>query len=398
MTLLSLERQDEILRGCAASGQSVTEALGAEGFDFDSLRYLRSDKFESHGAEFRRIEDLPDNRRGIPSISFFTGAGGMDLGLAKAGFSSIAAVENEALFCQTIRKNHPTLTVLGPPTHAGDMHDVEGVISRLESIGVPLSFDGLFHGGPPCQPFSIAANQRFAKNGPNFKRTGFESAKGSLLEDFIQVALHFRPRCILIENVPGLMDIDGGVQLGETYALLGDAGYWVADPMLLNARGYGVPQDRKRLLVVAWRSLGGALSKPMPRAPISVEKAFQIPLNHLPDHITRDHKAESLLRYVQLNYGERDKLGRVDRLHPDRPSKTVIAGGLHGGGRSHLHPFIPRTLSPRECARLQTFPDAYEFSGSAARQFTQIGNAVPPLLAYEIGAAVASGVFGAGKS
>ena len=85
-----------------------------------------------------------------------------------------------------------------------------------------------------------------------------------------------------------------------------------------------------------------------------------------------------------LKYGERDKLGRVDRLDPRLPSKTVIAGGTKGGGRSHLHPFIPRTLSVRECARLQTFPDNYVFTGSNARQFTQVGNAVPPLLAYKL--------------
>ena len=69
---------------------------------------------------------------------------------------------------------------------------------------------------------------------------------------------------------------------------------------------------------------------------------------------------------------------------PMLPSKTVIAGGTKGGGRSHLHPYYPRTLSVRECARLQTFPDSYEFVGSVARQFTQVGNAVPPLLAYKL--------------
>lgn len=64
--------------------------------------------------------------------------------------------------------------------------------------------------------------------------------------------------------------------------------------------------------------------------------------------------------------------------------KTVIAGGVKGGGRSHLHPFIPRTISVRECARLQTFPDWYTFTGTTARQFTQVGNAVPPMLAYKL--------------
>ena len=85
-----------------------------------------------------------------------------------------------------------------------------------------------------------------------------------------------------------------------------------------------------------------------------------------------------------LGYGKRDNLGRVDRLNPFLPSKTIIAGGTKGGGRSHLHPYSPRTLSVRESARLQTFQDSYIFTGSAARQFTQVGNAVPPLLAYKL--------------
>ena len=72
---------------------------------------------------------------------------------------------------------------------------------------------------------------------------------------------------------------------------------------------------------------------------------------------------------------------RVDRLDPRKPSKTVIAGGSGGGGRSHLHPYLARTMSVRECARLQTFPDKFVFLGKNGRQFTQVGNAVPPLLA-----------------
>lgn len=112
------------------------------------------------------------------------------------------------------------------------------------------------------------------------------------------------------------------------------------------------------------------------------------------NHITREHTAKSIMRYMDLQYGGRDKLGRVDRLDPRLPSKTVIAGGTKGGGRSHLHPFSPRTLSVRECARLQTFPDNYTFTGANARQFTQVGNAVPPLLAYKLAMAIKKAIIG----
>ncbi|MBC8140373.1 MAG: DNA cytosine methyltransferase [Armatimonadetes bacterium] len=87
---------------------------------------------------------------------------------------------------------------------------------------------------------------------------------------------------------------------------------------------------------------------------------------------------------MELRYGQRDELGRVDRLNPSLASKTVIAGGMNGGGRSHLHPKIPRTLSVRECARLQKFPDDYILTGPVARQFTQVGNAVMPVLSAKI--------------
>lgn len=386
MKVLTLERQTRILLECAAEGVSVTEALEAKGFGFDSLRYSRAQELPALATEYIPFDDIEARRMTVPAVSFFTGAGGIDLGLAKAGFRSLAAFEYEGLFCQTLRKNHLAMSVFGPPNHEGDLKNRQQVIHNLESIGIKPNFDGIFHGGPPCQPFSIAANQ-------SFKRTGFSSEKGSLLMDFVHVALHFRPRCLLIENVPGLMDIDGGVQLREVYRELEKAGYSVAEPLILNARNYGVPQDRKRLFVVAWRGTSCGVSVPAHLGLASVSQAFERPLYHLPGHLTRDHKAESLLRYMVLDYGQRDKLGRIDRLFPNKPSKTVIAGGLHGGGKSHLHPEIPRTLSPRECARLQTFPDDYEFAGSAARQFTQIGNAVPPKLAYVIGQAIMEGVF-----
>lgn len=105
------------------------------------------------------------------------------------------------------------------------------------------------------------------------------------------------------------------------------------------------------------------------------------------------HKAESIRRYMVLQFGGRDKLGRVDRIDPMFPSKTIIAGGTGGGGRSHLHPFVPRTMTVRECARIQTFPDSYVFAGHIARRFTQVGNAVPPLMAYEMAMSIFRSIY-----
>ena len=196
---------------------------------------------------------------------------------------------------------------------------------------------------------------------------------------------HFRPTAFVIENVPGLKDIDNGAQLSEAIETLRKVGYNINEPTVLNASYHGVPQNRTRLFVV------GTLKKrkkfQYPEKTIYQSPCidtFEMALDGLDNHETRKHTVSSISRYVELDFGQRDQRGRVDRLNPFLPSKTVIAGGTKGGGRSHLHPYIPRTLSVRESARLQTFPDDYIFTGSTARQFTQVGNAVPPKLAYVI--------------
>lgn len=138
-----------------------------------------------------------------------------------------------------------------------------------------------------------------------------------------------------------------------------------------------------------------AIRPPVPNETVTpCGPALARPLTGCANHITREHTAQSVARYMVLDYGSRDRLGRVDRLNPLQPSKTVIAGGTKGGGRSHLHPIHPRTLLVRECARLQTFPDWYEFTGATARQFTQVGNAVPPLLAYRLACEIRRAILG----
>lgn len=255
-------------------------------------------------------------------------------------------------------------------------------------------FKGIFIGGPPCQPFSIAANQRFSKNGDNFKRTGFAHEKnGNLLFDYVWFIEKYLPKAFVIENVPGLMDVDGGEQLSKVYKYLADKGYTLYDPLKLNAAHYFVPQQRERLFIIGYRGNKTFVPPKKAHAVIGCMQALVNIKNDCPNHITRKHKANSVIRYINLDVGKRDQLGRVDRLNPSMPSKTVIAGGSSGGGRSHLHPFIPRTLSVRECARLQTFPDGYVFTGSSARQFTQVGNAVPPVLAAQIAATIYESYF-----
>lgn len=322
-------------------------------------------------------------------VSFFSGCGGLDLGFEAAGFDVKLAVEFADYACDTLRANFPNLKVMGPPDHDGD-------ISKLTDTEI-YNFSGLkpgeidvVIGGPPCQSFSVAAAQRFVKGDPRFKRMGYEDEKrGSLLASYVNLIVKLKPKAFLIENVPGIVSIDGGKQFSLIKDILIAGGYNVSGPHIINAADYGIPQNRKRAIIIGSRNVKD-LSFPKfthsihdylnTKKHVSVAHALAGITAGMPNHITRNHSNDSLKRYKRLKIGERDSLGRVDRLNPWKPSKTIIAGGSRGGGRSHLHPFVPRTLSVRESARLQTFNDDFIFTGSIARQFTQVGNAVPPLL------------------
>ena len=392
MPVLEWREQLNLLGRSKQSGVHLAQILRDAGLSYDDLRY-----------EVDREDDLPAlpllrdmgarkrKSRGIPLVSFFSGCGGMDLGFEAAGYDSLACVDNNRLFCDTLRLNRPEWTVIGPPDHAGDVSDREGLAERLGKI-IGRDFEGVFIGGPPCQPFSIAANQRFSKSGPNFKRIGFaHSTNGGLLSDYLWQIRRFRPKGFVIENVEGLRSMDGGSRLKNAVAEMRRAGY-SCSVKLLDASDYGVPQRRSRLFIVG--SLQGDFLFPQPaQDKIGCFRALNRPTEGVKNHVTREHEAGSVERYALLRYGQRDSLGRVDRLDPLLPAKTVIAGGLAGGGRSHLHPSIPRTLSVRECARLQTFPDDFEFQGRTGRQFTQVGNAVPPLLAFHLARSMADQFF-----
>ncbi|MFA6173725.1 MAG: DNA (cytosine-5-)-methyltransferase [Kiritimatiellales bacterium] len=396
-TAIPLKTQSKILQFAEHEQVDLAVALEHFGHSFDDLVYEISAAKKWRGATPKALCDFKIQEHNIPLVSFFTGCGGIDLGFEAAGFAHIAAFEFNELFCKTLRKNRPGWKVFGPPTSAGDVSKTSDIIESLGKL-IPVNFEGVFVGGPPCQPFSIAANQRFAKSGDNFKRVGFDhETKGNLLFDYVSIIKYFRPASFLIENVPGLRDLDDGVQLSEAIRDLAALGYSVEKPTVLNAADYHVPQYRERLFIIGNRKRKTVVFPVAEKKQYGAGSVLHRDQGDAPNNETRVHKLSSIRRYAKLNYGQRDQLGRVDRLDPCLPAKTVIAGGTNGGGRSHLHPEIPRTLSVRECARLQTFPEDYTFVGPTARQFTQVGNAVPPVLAAQIGISLAKSVFGIKK-
>lgn len=336
-------------------------------------------------------------------VSLFSGCGGLDLGFEAAGFRTVAMLEWADYATETLRRNFPTASIVGPPDYSGDINDAAS-IQQLPTKSVDVLV-----GGPPCQSFSIAAAQRFLKGDKKFKRTGFKDKKrGGLVYRYLEVLERIRPKVFVIENVPGFMELDNGRELRELLAFCQDLGYSMSDPFVAQAAEYGVPQFRQRLIICGVR---GRRSKKILMPPathgsatslfdasldpfVTVAQALAELSSTAPNNVPRQHLRTSVERYRRLRFGQREPLGRVDRLDPRRPSKTVIAGGMNGGGRSHLHPFLARTLTVRECARLQTFPDSFEFFGNISRQFTQVGNAVPPLLAETIARSIGAQAFG----
>jgi DNA (cytosine-5)-methyltransferase 1 len=388
---LTISHQEKLLSRSLATEVPFSTLLKQNGLSYDDLVYRCYEPVRVGGAPYTTPVNYDFAYHGVPAVSFFSGAGGLDLGFKYAGFNNVAAFEIDSTFCETLIKNHQGYRVCKV-----DMRKREEVTHILASqLRIAPPFKGVFHGGPPCQPFSIASNQRYAKWQDEFKRTGFKCEdQGTLLFDFIWQIEIFRPTAFLLENVVGLMTIDNGEQWSRAVNILTEAGYQISRPMILNARHYGVPQSRIRAFVCGWSTNRARFIPPTEDLiEVPCHKALSKPMPNSDGHVTREHTASSILRYMELRYGQRDDPGRVDRLNPNLPAKTVIGGGTKGGGRSHLHPFIPRTLSPRESARLQTFPDEYLFYGPPARQFTQIGNSVPPLLAMKLALSIYKSFF-----
>ena len=387
MNRLTIKQQKGLLEKATREGLHLSDLLRRQKHSYEDLVYADGVVEGSAGVpDFVPGAERATVAHGRPCVSFFSGAGGLDIGFKCAGFRNVVDVEINEMFANTLRANGAENVVIG------DMNDYDSVIVELEKRGIKRPFPGIFHGGPPCQSFSIAANQRFSREMENFKRTGFKNERlGNLLFCYIEVICHFRPETFLIENVDGLLTIDDGEQVRRACEMLSDAGYDVTPPRIVNAADYGVPQKRLRTIIVGSRL--GHFEFPVTSPQLPVGSVFVRPLTGVDNHITREHSAESVARYMKLGFGQRDHMGRVDRIDPYRPSKTIIAGGTGGGGRSPLHPFVPRTMSVRECARIQTFPDSYKFTGPNARQFTQVGNAVPPVLAYVLACAIQRSIY-----
>jgi DNA (cytosine-5)-methyltransferase 1 len=332
------------------------------------------------------------------AIDLFCGAGGMSIGLQRAGFSVLCAADVWKVAVETYQRNfaHPVICA-----------DLAGyrasALQRLAGIShIPVD---LVVGGPPCQGFSI---QRV---GPD------EDHRNNLVLEFARLVAEISPTSFIMENVPGLIG-KRGRQLFDVFLERVEIAGYEADAFVVNAADYGVPQIRRRVIVFGWqRGQGGAVSAPTPtHSPENYATVWEA-IRDLPapgppgtmstfDPLHRASRLSDLNRQrlkhippgggmedlpvdlrVNCHKAGADKIGHryvYGRLAPGKPASTITAGFDSFTRGRFAHPYDDRNITLREGARLQTFPDSFEFVGTQEEIAAQIGNAVPPVLAHAL--------------
>ncbi len=357
-------------------------------FKRSDLQLLMGNLFE--GAEVQETNYVKPNHE-YSVIELFAGAGGLAIGLDKAGLKCVALNDIDKWACATLRKNRPNWNVLEGDIRNYDFSDYQGKVDVVT-------------GGFPCQAFSYAG-----------KKLGLNDARGTLFYEFARVVQEVRPPICLGENVRGLLSHDGGRTLQGMISILDEIGYRVAPVQVLKAVKYRVPQSRERLILVGIRkdlgleyeyprpyreifTLKDALKKgPLYDKDVPTSKGAIYPdskkevLDMIPPKgYWRDLPVDIQKSYMGGSYYlGGGKTGMARRIGWDEPSLTLTCSPAQKQ-TERCHPDETRPFTVREYARIQTFPDNWEFVGSMAQQYKQIGNAVPVNLAVEIGYSVIS--------
>ena len=358
----------------------------------------------------KNLEVLPLPLNGkskkLTVVSLFSGGGGLDLGLEAVGFETLFASDIDpysAVTLQWARDSHektfPELLEQAVILRE-DIRNLRGSFI-LEATKKKRGDIDLLAGGPPCQAFSVFG-----------KRRGTADPRGTLVFEYLRVLSQIQPRAFVFENVAGLLTIEKGEVFKKVCSLLREPKNglrYEVSVLRLNASNFGVPQFRDRIFIVGalngrrvdlpqpWTVEKVDWSMPNAMAFRTVRRALaglpKIEASYPANHTGRTHSQRIIDRYASMTFGERDGFTRINKLNPDRPSFTIIVGSDKGGGKGHIHPFEPREVTPRESARIQTFPDFWAFAGSVRHPIRQIGNAVPPLLGSAVGNAIKTAIF-----
>lgn len=381
-------------------------------------------------------------KRQLTAIDLFSGAGGISVGLEGEGFDVLLANDINPAAAKTHQRNFPET-----PFVCGDIRALTAAAIRKQTKLKAGELD-LLIGGPPCQGFSIIGARES------------DDPRNVLFREFLRVANELKPRCLVIENVPGLATLDGGAVLSAILDGYRALGYSIGFAELLAAQ-YGVPQMRWRMVFVGFRAdldvpSGMGFPKPthgrtgigelVPNCTISPEDMYGFltardAIGDLPpvesggegtaytsspscpfqkemraglrkqlyNHYAPKLSEQNLARLAALGYGQdwrdlprallpesmkrakrKDHTRRFSRMTWEGVPRSIITRFRDPKSGEYTHPEQNRTISIREAARIQSFPDRFAFEGTHSEQYDQVGNAVPPKLAAAIGREVRS--------
>lgn len=348
------------------------------------------DRFDYKLEKYQEVKNTKPLKK-YKSIELFAGAGGMALGMEKAGFENIANIEIDKDACQTLRINRPEWNVL------------EGDINLIADNGIKKYLENadnidLICGGVPCQAFSYAG-----------KGKGFADTRGTLFHPMSIIIKELRPKVFILENVRGLTTHDGGKTIGTMIEVFKSIGYEIVWNVL-NAWNYDTAQKRERLFMVGIRydlyeaqreaflyplaqEYKPVLKDVLQKVPKSDgrkynQKKYDVMKLVPPGGCWVDLPAEVAREYMKGSYylggGKR---GIARRIGWEEPSLTLTtAPDMKQTERCHPEETRPFTI--REYARIQSFPDEWKFFGGISSKYKQIGNAVPVNLAKYVGLSV----------
>lgn len=336
------------------------------------------------------------NTNPFSAIELFAGAGGLALGIEKAGFDTRALIELDEDAAATLKRNRPKWNVFN-----SDIADVSR-LDLLELFNLKSGELSLLSGGAPCQSFSYAGN-----------RLGMEDARGTLFYHFALFLKKLQPKTFLFENVRGMLTHDKGKTFKTILTIFEQEGYFVKYKVL-NAWDYGVAQKRERLIVIGIRhdlinNISISFPSPHSYKPTLKDILVDVPNSEgvqyssykkelfslvPPGGCWRDIPEDLAKKYMKSCWDmEGGRTGILRKLSLDEPSLTVLTSPSQKQ-TDRCHPFEVRPFSVRENARIQSFPDEWHFCGSVSSQYKQVGNAVPVNLAYSIATQIYKGLEG----